>query len=365
MLGKETLPVTLPFLDLPIVLAPMGGAAAAGLVAAVTNAGGFGILPCAYSTPEQIAAQIAAVRGATARPFGVNLFVETPPYAADAAHLLHAHERLGAYRAELGIPHPAVPAQPPDRYAAQLDAILAARPAVFSFTFGIPSSHDVQRLRAAGIFSIGTATTVDEAIALERAGIDALFAQGYEAGAHRGTFLAPVEASLIGTLALVPQVVDAVRLPVIAAGGIGDGRAVAAVLALGAQAAALGTAFLLADEATISPAYRAALQNSAVRTTVLTRAFSGRTARGIPNRFVRDTIDPDDIAPYPFQNAMTRDIRTAAAAQGRDEFLSLWAGQAAALARPKPAAEILAELMREARIAAASTTTALEPRRAG
>ena len=349
----------LPFLDLPIVLAPMGGFAGPELVAAVANARGFGILPCAYSTPEQIEAQVAAVRQATTRPFGVNLFVETPPYAADAAHLQRAHERLRTYRDELGIPHPAAPTPPPERYEAQLDAIFAARPAVFTFTFGIPHARVLERLRADGVFTIGTATTVDEAIALERAGVDALFAQGSEAGAHRGTFLAPVEESLIGTLALVPQIVDAVRLPVIAAGGIGDGRALAAVLALGAQAAAIGTSFLLANESTISPAHRAALRTAAARTTVLTRAFSGRTARGLPNRFIREALDPAGIAPYPYQNAMTRDIRTAAAAQGRAEFLSLWAGQAASLAREKPAAEIIADCMRDARAAAARAATVL------
>ena len=310
----------------------MGGFAGPELVAAVSNARGFGILPCAYSTPEQIGAQIDAVRKATTRPFGVNVFVETLPYAADANQVLHAHERLRRYREELGIPHPAAPAHPPDRYEAQLDAILAARPAVFTFTFGIPHARVLERLRAAGIFAIGTATTVDEALALERAGVDALFAQGAEAGAHRGTFLAPVEESLIGTLALVPQVVDAIRLPVIAAGGIGDGRAVAAVLALGARAAAIGTSFLLANESTISAAHRAALQTDPARTTVLTRAFSGRTARGVPNRFIREANDPDDIAPYPYQNAMTRDIRTAAAAQGRSG-VPLALGRASRVAR--------------------------------
>ncbi|HTD38243.1 MAG TPA: nitronate monooxygenase [Candidatus Limnocylindrales bacterium] len=344
--------MTLPFLDLPIVLAPMGGSATVELVAAVSNAGGFGILPCAYSTAEQITAQTAAVREATARPFGVNLFVETPPYEADAQILAHAHERLRAYREELGIPHPEHPAVPPDRYGAQIDAILEARPAVFTFTFGIPDARTLRRFRDAGIFTIGTATTVDEARALKDAGVDGIFAQGSEAGAHRGTFLAPVEHSLVGTLALVPQVVDATGLPVFAAGGIGDGRGVAAVLALGATAAAVGTSFLLAAESGIAPAHRAMLTSEAARRTVLTRAFSGRTARGIANRMVDDLADPGDIAPYPFQNAMTRDIRTAAAQQGRPEFLSLWSGQAARLAKAKPAAEIVADLMREARAAA-------------
>jgi nitronate monooxygenase len=351
--------MTLPFLDLPLVLAPMGGSATVELVAAVSNAGGFGILPCAYLTAEQIDAQTAALREATARPFGLNLFVENPPYEADAAVLAHAHERLRPYREELQIPHPERPAVPPDRYRDQLEAALRAKPAVFTFTFGMLDAESLRRFREAGIFTMGTATTVDEAVALKDAGCDGIFAQGSEAGAHRGTFLAPVEDSLVGTLALVPQVVDATGLPVIAAGGIGDGRGVAAVLALGAAAAALGTTFLLAGESAIAPAHRAVLVSEEARRTVLTRAFSGRTARGVANRVIDELADPADIAPYPFQNAMTRDIRTAAAEQGRAEFLSLWAGQAAPLAKAKPAAEIVAELMREARAAAQTSVETL------
>jgi nitronate monooxygenase len=349
----------LPFLDLPIALAPLGGVATVELVAAVSNAGGFGVLPCAYLTPAQIAAQTDELRRATRRPFGVNVFVESPPYAADAQVLAHAHERLRAYREELGIPHPPQPARPPEHYHAQIDAVLDAKPAVFTFTFGIPDAATLDRFRAAGIFTIGTATTVDEALALKAAGVDGVFAQGYEAGAHRGTFLAPVDESLVGTLALVPQVADATGLPVFAAGGIGDGRGVAAVLALGATAAALGTAFLLADESGVAQAYRDVLASERVARTVLTRAFSGRTARGVPNRVIAELADPADIAPYPFQNAMTRDIRTAAAQQGRAEFLSLWAGQAARLTTAKPAAEIVADLMRDARAAARAMSASL------
>lgn len=346
--GREAARMTLPFLDLPIVLAPMGGAATVELAAAVANARGFAILPCAYSTPAQIALDIAALRAATTRPFGVNLFVETQPYAADEAAIARAHVRLGAYRAELGLAQPGAAPRPPEQYAAQIDAVLAARPAVFTFTFGIPDAATLQRFRIAQICTLGTATTVAEARALAAAGVDGIIAQGAEAGAHRGTFLAPVDASLVGTLALVPQVVDATHLPVIAAGGIGDGRGIAAVLALGAHAAALGTSFLLAAESGIGPAYRAALRDGAARETVLTRAFSGRTARGLPNRMTRELAGEGDIAPYPFQNAMTRDIRNAAVAQGRSDFLSLWAGQAAVLAREDPAATIVARLAREA-----------------
>jgi len=351
--------MTLPSFEVPIVLAPMGGAATAELVAAVSAAGGLGILPAAYLTPEAIATQIAAVRASTRKPFGVNLFVETPPYAAEPAIVARAHERLRPFRAELGIPHAPHPAAPVDRYRAQIDAVIAARPDVFTYTFGIPDAATLARFRDAGIATMGTATTVAEAKAIEASGADGVFAQGAEAGAHRGTFLAPVAESLIGTLALVPQVVDAVALPVYAAGGIGDGRGVAAVLTLGATAAALGTAFLLAHESAASPAYRAVLASERVRNTVLTRNFSGRTARGVPNRVTSMLRDPDDIAPYPFQNAMTRDIRDAAAAAGNAEFLSLWAGQAASLARAAPARDIVRTLVAEARRALAAAASCL------
>ncbi len=341
--------MNLPAFDVPIVLAPMGGAGTVELAVAVCEAGGLGILPGAYLTAEQIASQARAVRASTSRPFGVNLFVETPPYRAAAAVLAHAHQRLGGARRDLGIAQPAQPAMPPDQYARQIDAVVDARPDVFTFTFGIPDPATLQRVRDAGIFTMGTATTVAEALALKAAGVDGIVAQGAEAGAHRGTFLAPVDASLVGTLALVPQVVDATGLPVFAAGGIGDGRGVAAALALGATAAALGTTFLLAAEAATAPAWRAVLQSERARETVLTRAFSGRSARGVPNRITREIRDPDDIAPYPFQNAMTRDVRNAAAAAGNAEYLALWAGQAAPLARAEPARAIVARLVREAR----------------
>jgi nitronate monooxygenase len=351
----------LPFLDLPIVLAPLGGVATVELVAAVCNAGGFGILSCAYLTPQQITEQIAELRRVTSRPFGVNLFVEQLPYQVDAERVRKAHERLRAYREELGIAQPAQPAQPPVHYREQVEAIIEAQPDVFTFTFGIPDAATLERFRTAHVFTMGTATTVDEAVALKEAGVDGIVAQGSEAGAHRGTFLTPVDESLVGTLALVPLIIDATKLPVFATGGIGDGRGVAAVLALGADAAAIGTSFLLATESGTASAYREALRSPGSRRTVLTRVFSGRSARGIPNRATAELRDPDDIAPYPFQNAMTRDVRNAAAQQGRAEFLSLWAGQAAPLARAKPAADIVADLMREARASLTNAAAILNP----
>jgi nitronate monooxygenase len=338
-------------LDRPILLAPIAGPGTAALTAAVSNAGGLGIHPCAYLTPAQIREQTAEIRSRTDRPFGLNLFVEAP-LAAPGERVARAHERLRAYREELGIPHAPEPPLPPDHYAEQLETVIDLRPALFSFTFGIPSAQALRAARERGIFTLGTATTVAEAIALERAGVDAICAQGAEAGAHRGTFLGSVDASLVGTIALVPQIVDAVRVPVVASGGIGDGRGVAAVLALGAVAAQLGSAFLLADEAATPPAYRARLTSEDARTTTLTTAFSGRAARGLVNRALLELgADPTALAPYPYQNALTRDVRTAAARAGRAEFLSLWAGQAVALARSEPAAAIVERIFGEAHLA--------------
>ncbi|HEY0613165.1 MAG TPA: nitronate monooxygenase [Candidatus Elarobacter sp.] len=339
----------LPFLEIPIVQAPMSGATTPRLVAAVSNAGGLGSLPGGYDAPGVIREQIAAVRALTDRPFAVNLFVGDPP-PVDEAVLRRAHERLRRYRDELGIPHPAEPPRGTVSFRPQVEAVLEARPAVFSFTFGIPDADVLEACRSAGIFTVGTAKSVGDALALEAAGVDAICTQGYEAGGHHGSITAPLEDSLIGTIALVSQVVDAVRVPVLAAGGIGDGRAVAAVLALGAAAAQPGSVFLRSDEA--ATAYKDLLATDAVRRTTLTRVFSGRFARGVRNRFIDEMTDPGDVAPYPHQHWLTRDIRAAAAAQGKPEYLSLWTGQAVALAKPLPAAEIVARLMAEARTAA-------------
>jgi nitronate monooxygenase len=346
-----------PFVDVPIVQAPMAGATTPRLVAAVSNAGGLGSLPLGWTEPAKIPALIAEVRALTERPFAVNLFVDTSSPVEDAV-LQRSHDQLRRFRDELGIPHAPVAPRAKISFEEQFEAVFAARPAVFSFTFGIPGDGVLERCRAAGIYTIGTANTVDEAIALERAGVDAVCAQGFEAGGHHGPFIAPVEDSDIGTLALVPQVVDAVSVPVLAAGGVTDGRGVAAVLALGAAAAAVGSAFLLADESSVPPASRRVLASDANRRTTLTAVFSGRTARGIRNRFI-DEMRGAEIAPYPYQNALTSDIRNAATAQERPEYLSLWTGQAVALARSEPAAAIVERLVAEARRAVEADREAL------
>ncbi|MGE4218161.1 MAG: NAD(P)H-dependent flavin oxidoreductase [Alphaproteobacteria bacterium] len=333
----------------PVIQAPMaGGGDTPDLVAAVANAGGLGSVGAAYLGPAQIAEAAQAVRTRTDRPFAINLFTppDTPVPPFDATPML---SRLKPYHEELGIALPPVPTAPPrPDLSEQIGACLDCGAAVLSFTFGILPSDAIARAQQRGILTVGTATTVAEAVALERAGVDAVVAQGAEAGGHRGTFLGDFEASLIGTMTLVPQIVDAVRIPVIASGGIMDGRGIAAALALGASAVQMGTAFLACAESGAPSAYKAAMRTAAASDTAVTRAFSGRHARGLRNRAMTE-IDaaPGEILPFPYQNAMTRAMRTAAAQRGRTEYLSLWAGQGAGLARDIAATELMRNLASE------------------
>lgn len=347
----------LPFLEVPIVGAPMAGASTPLMAAAISNEGGLGSLAGGYLKPAAIRAAIRETRAHTARPFAVNLFAYDRDAQADADRMGRANDALRRFRDELGISAQTPPQIELPSYDEQFAVVIDERPAVFSFTFGIPAREQLARCRERGIFTIGTATSVEEARALERAGVDAICAQGYEAGGHRGAFLHDDERGLIGTIALVPRIVDAVRVPVIAAGGIGDGRAIAAVLALGAHAAQIGSAFLLASDAATSGAWRAIVEERPDSTT-LTTAFSGRAARGIRNRF-SDEMRDAEIAPYPLQHALTRDVREAAAAAGVGELLSPWAGQAVGLARRTSSAEIVRALLREAAEAAQRAVRAL------
>ena len=330
----------------PLVLAPMaGGPSTPALCAAVSEAGGLGSHGGAYVAPQKLREDIRAIRAATSRPFAVNLFADDG-VAADESTLRGAQARLQRYRKELGLSEASPPAASV-RLSDAFPVLLEERVPVFSFTFGIPPREMLDACRKNGIATMGTATTVAEARALEEAGVDFICAQGAEAGGHRGTFDRDAAPALIGTVALVPLVVDAVRLPVIAAGGIMDGRGFAAGLALGASAVSLGTAFLLCPEAGTSPPYRAALREARDDATVITRAFSGRAARGLSNRFTREMADAP-LAPYPVQNSLTREIRAAAAKASDPGLLSLWAGQAAALAREMPAGLLVAQILREA-----------------
>lgn len=333
-------------IDYPILLAPMAGEAArAPLVAAVSNAGGLGMLGAGYMSPDRLLATVAEIRALTSRPFGVNLFVMEPA-ERDRSGVEMMAEALARYHAELGIGAPALPASLEENYLQQMEAVLSAGVAAFSFTFGVPSAQQMDALKAAGACVMGTATTVDEALELERRGVDVVVAQGAEAGGHRGTFLGDAfDNAMIGTMALVPQVVDAVRLPVVAAGGIADRRGVRAARALGASAVSVGTAFLTTIESSVSDAYKLALTGPGSRVTGVTRVFSGRQARGVRNRFMDEMHAFEVGAPaYPVTNALTRDMRQAASRQGRAEFLSLWAGQAAPLARNWSVAQLMEEL---------------------
>lgn len=341
----------------PIIQAPMAGADTPELAAAASNAGGLGSLGLARSSPEAMRIAIAEVRARTSKPFNINLFVfDSPP--SDADQIARAVKLLQPIRDELGLPPAGAPASNADDFSAQFQALLDAKPPVASFTFGILNRAQISALRERGIMIVGTATTVAEARAWESAGADMICAQGSEAGAHRGTFLGDFESSLVGTMALVPQVVDAVRIPVIAAGGIMDGRGIAAALMLGAAGVQMGTAFLACSESGISAAWRDSLLHARDDRTRLTRAFSGRPARGVINDFMeRFRAIEYDLPPYPIQNSLTTPIRQAAAKANRGEFLSLWAGQGVGMIRSMAAGDLIACLMRETRVALSATAS--------
>lgn len=333
-------------LRLPLLQGPMTGSDTPQLAAAVSAAGGLGQLGCGMRTPAAMREATAAVRAATSRPFGLNLFVQSTP-APDAATVQAAQAALAPLYAAFG-QQPPTPARWCEDFAEQFDTLIALRPAVASFTFGILNAQQVERLHGAGCWVIGTATTVAEALAWADVGADAVVASGLEAGGHRGTFLGDAEASMVGTMALVPACVDALRIPVIAAGGIMDGRGMAAAQALGAQAVQMGTAFLACPESAIGPAYRAALARATATDTRTTRAITGRHARGIVNTLMRHTdAQVSTVPPYPVQNALTGTLRRAAAEAGNADYLALWAGQGVGAARAVPASELVLLLEQE------------------
>jgi nitronate monooxygenase len=330
----------------PVFLSPMsGGPGTPELAAAVSNAGGLGSLGAAYLRPEEIVEWIRRTRDLTSAPFAVNLFAGgyTSDEKADTGPML---EILGVVHQTIGLSAPVLPVVPPDPFREQLQAVLEARPAAFSFTFGVPDAGLMSELRSRGIATLGTATTADEARLLMEAGVDAIVAQGSEAGGHRGTFAVPFESAMVPTLRLVQEI--AAFAPVIASGGIMDGRDLATALAHGAFAAQLGTAFLPCTESGASAPYKQSLMAATTDTTVITRAFSGRPARGLPNAFTRmAAANPRAILPYPLQNALTRPLRTFAAARWLADFLSMWAGQGVARSRQMRAGQLVAKLVEE------------------
>jgi nitronate monooxygenase len=344
----------------PIVQAPMaGGATTAELVAAVSNAGGLGSFAGGYLSPDQIRTGVAEIRARTKKPFNVNLFVLNPP-SADPAQVAKTLKLLQPIRDALGLPAASAPAKYSEDPLAQFDALVEAAPPVASFTFGALMPKQMAALKARGTLVMGTATNVAEARMWEQISADMICTQGSEAGAHRGTFLGDFESAMIGTMALVPQVVDAVKVPVLAAGGIMDGRGIAAALMLGAAGVQMGTAFLLCSESGISAPWKEALRGARGEQTRVTRIYSGKPARGIENEFMRRlTPLASELPPYPIQNALTSPIRQASARANRPEFLSLFAGQGVSMCRELPAAELVANLVEETRVALARNTSSV------
>jgi nitronate monooxygenase len=316
-------------IELPIVQAPMAGVQASALAIAVSNAGGLGSLPCAMLSADAIRNEIAAIRSKSAKPFNVNFFCHVQP-DANVAEQTAWTERLTPYYRELGL-DPGSIAAGPGRFpfnASAAQVLEDAKPPVVSFHFGLPSAELMSRVRAWGAKVLGCATTVAEARWLEERGVDAIVAQGIEAGGHRGNFLSEDLDRQLGTFALIPQVVAAVKMPVIAAGGIASPAAVAAALALGASGVQVGTAYLLCPEATTSSIHRAALKSPASQHTALTNLFTGRPARGIVNRFMRELGPLSAAVPrFPLATAGVAPLRAEAERRGSGDFSPLWAGQ--------------------------------------
>jgi nitronate monooxygenase len=336
-------------IELPIIQAPMAGSTGSEMVVAVAEAGGLGSLPCALLSAEQIRAEVETIRRQTKRPINLNFFCHTPP-RVDAAREAAWRQRLQRYYVELGLdPNASVAGAsraPFDEQACEL--VVELRPEVVSFHFGLPEEKLQRRVRDAGMKIIASATSVDEARWLEDRGCDAIIAQGYEAGGHRGNFLSDDISTQAGTMALVPQVVDAVKVPVIAAGGIADARGIVAAFALEAAAVQIGTAYLFCPEAKISAAYRAALRKAKDNQTALTNVFTGRPARGIVNRVIREVGPMAEGAPeFPLAAGAMAPLRAKCATTGSNDFTAYWAGQAAQLGRELPARELTQQLAME------------------
>ena len=337
-------------IEVPIIQAPMaGGPATPELVAAVSEAGALGSFGFAYAQPEAMQHAAELVRSRTRKPFCVNMFVSKNAGTIEPSEQRGALDALGPYFDELGLKRPDAvkPPYTPDQ-SAQLDAVETIRPAVFTFHLGSAPAERIAALREKGVKVGGSATCVAEARHLESLGVDFIVAQGAEAGGHRGTYLREPHEAMTGTLALTRMVVRAVRVPVVAAGGIMDGAGIAAVLALGAQAAQLGTAFVTCTESGAPAVHKAAILAQEDDATLITEKFSGKPARGIVNRYMREMKNAPHLA-FPAQNSVTAVMRAAAAKAGKADFLSLWAGQAAPLARASSAAELIAALREETR----------------
>jgi nitronate monooxygenase len=335
----------------PIIQGPLGGLSSQRLTAAVSNYGGLGSFGAHGLNPDAIRKVTREIKDLTPKPFAMNLWVSMEDEGAFTSTEEAFHRSLSPLAKHIesvGGAKPSYLPYEPIRFEDQAQVLLEEGISVFSFIYGIPSKQILDEFRSKGIVLIGTATTVDEAVALEQAGMDVIAASGFEAGGHRGSFLQPSEDSLTGTMALVPQVVDAVRLPVVAAGGIGNARGVVAAFALGAEGVQMGTAFLACEESGASTHHRNALLGGEAKQTALTRGFTGRLARGIKNRLLDELNQRDiEILPYPLQRALMRHLSIPAEKAGRPELLPLWAGQSANLSRYTDVHALLDALVKE------------------
>jgi nitronate monooxygenase len=337
-------------IEFPIVQAPMAGAMDWELAAAAAEAGALGSLPCAMLNADQVREQMAKIRARTEKPINLGFFCHTPPVLNNAREA-RWRETLAPYYRELGI-DPAAPVPSSNRAAfdsAFCDVVEEIKPEVVSFHFGLPEPALLKRLKALGPVVLSSATTAAEARWLEAYGADVIIAQGYEAGGHRGMFLTDDIAAQVGTFALIPQVVDAVKVPVIAAGGITDARGIAAAFALGAAGVQIGSAYLWSPEAKISAPHRAALKEAPSDSTAVTNLMTGRPARGVINRVMREIGPISDVAPeFPLAAGALAPLRAKTEAQGSGDFSPMWAGQAASLGRAMPAGELTRKLAAEA-----------------
>ncbi len=335
--------------EYPIIQGPLGGLPSQRLTAAVSNFGGLGSFGAHSLAPSAIQEVIAEIRSLTNKPFAMNLWVSMEDEGAatsDAEEFERASAHLAPHLGKVGASQPQFSPYQPIRFEDQARVVLDAKAPVFSFIYGIPPKEILDECHRQGIVTIGTATTPDEAVALEQAGVDVVVASGFEAGGHRGSFLRAAEDSLTGTISLVPQVVDAVEIPVVAAGGIADARGIVAAFALGAEGVQMGTVFLATEESGASALHREAILSGGASRTSLTRGFTGRLARGIHNQLLEEMNRPGvAVLPYPLQRGLMRNLAVPAQQAGRSELLALWAGQSAGLAQHRRAAALLQSLV--------------------
>ena len=336
----------------PILQGPMGGGfSTPELLAAVSNAGGLGSLGAYTLTPDQIREANKLIKTKTDKPYNINLWVSDVDERL-AGYPVESLEKVKAlfkpYYDELSIPMPELYPNIPSKFLKQVEVIFELKPAVFSFIFGIPSKEILDEARRLGIKTVGAATTFDEALALEAANVDAIVAAGFEAGGHRPSFLRPAHDSLTGTFALVQQLKAKIKTPVIAAGGIADGKGIAAALTLGADAAQLGTAFLVTDESNATPTHKAKLFSGDAKYTVLSKSLTGRMGRMIRNRISEEVSYQTEVLPFPLQTRLVAPLREASLAQGRTDMINFWSGQNAVNLKYTKAAELMLALISEA-----------------